>query len=160
MRLFSGNWIFCSACPDRHLPTRKFSRSPLSRKPRFRVDVDPQTACPKGNAIRSLAEGDLERCQGREHSCAAASTEAKAVSRWTTPAASCHRTPGDGVVYEPKPAVAFIYYYTKIHGCAPSEAEMLQYFRVSPPAVHQVILALGERGLIGRAPGRLGQSIC
>jgi hypothetical protein len=36
--------------------------------------------------------------------------------------------------------LAFIYYYSKIHGCSPSEAEMQQYFRVSPPAV-QVKLA-------------------
>jgi hypothetical protein len=28
--------------------------------------------------------------------------------------------------------LAFIYYYSKIHGCSPSEAEMKQYFRVSP----------------------------
>jgi len=41
--------------------------------------------------------------------------------------------------------LAFIYYYTKIHGCAPSEAEMQQYFRVSPPAVHQMVLTLIER---------------
>ena len=36
--------------------------------------------------------------------------------------------------------LAFIYYYAKIHGCAPSEAEMQQYFRVSPTAVHQMVL--------------------
>src|SRR5207245_9515309 len=50
--------------------------------------------------------------------------------------------------------LAFIYYYTKIHGCAPSEAEMQQYFRVSPPAVHQMVLTLESRGLIERTPGQ------
>ncbi len=50
--------------------------------------------------------------------------------------------------------LAFIYYYSKIHGCAPSEAEMQQYFRVSPPVVHQMILTLEALGLIERTPGK------
>jgi DNA-binding MarR family transcriptional regulator len=50
--------------------------------------------------------------------------------------------------------LAFIYYYSKIHGCAPSEAELQQYFRVSPPSVHQMILTLEARGLIERTPGQ------
>jgi repressor LexA len=50
--------------------------------------------------------------------------------------------------------LAFIHYYRKIHGCTPSEAEMQQYFRVSPPSVHQMILALEARGLIARNPGQ------
>ena|SRR6267154_1511422 len=50
--------------------------------------------------------------------------------------------------------LAFIYYYSKIHGCSPSEAEMQQYFRVSPPAVHQMVLTLEARGLIARTPGQ------
>jgi len=50
--------------------------------------------------------------------------------------------------------LAFIYYYGKIHGCSPSEAEMQQYFRVSPPTVHQMVLTLEARGLIARTPGR------
>ena len=48
--------------------------------------------------------------------------------------------------------MAFIYYYSKIHGCAPSEAEMQQYFRVSPSSVHQMILTLEAHGLIERTP--------
>ena len=47
--------------------------------------------------------------------------------------------------------LAFIHYYSKIHGRSPSEAEMQQYFRVSPPAVHQMVLTLAARGLIARA---------
>ena len=50
--------------------------------------------------------------------------------------------------------LAFIYYYNKIHGCPPSEAEMQRYFRVSPPSVHQMILTLERRGLIERTPGQ------
>jgi len=50
--------------------------------------------------------------------------------------------------------LAFIYYYDKIHGCPPAEAEMQQYFRVSPPSVHQMVLALEANGLIERTPGQ------
>jgi DNA-binding MarR family transcriptional regulator len=48
--------------------------------------------------------------------------------------------------------LAFIYYYGKIHGRAPAEAEIQRYFRTSPPAVHQMILTLEARGLIERTP--------
>jgi len=51
------------------------------------------------------------------------------------------------------------YYYSKIHGRAPAEAEMQQYFRVSPPSVHQMVLTLEARGLIARTPGQ-ARSIC
>ena len=33
---------------------------------------------------------------------------------------------------------------------------MQQYFRVSPPSVHQMILALETHGLIERTPGQAG----
>lgn len=50
--------------------------------------------------------------------------------------------------------LAFIYLYTKIHKRAPAEAEMQQYFRVSPPSVHQMVLTLEARGFIARTPGQ------
>ena len=50
--------------------------------------------------------------------------------------------------------LAFIYYYSKIHGQPPAEAEMQRYFRVSPPSVHQMILTLEARGLIERTAGQ------
>lgn len=50
--------------------------------------------------------------------------------------------------------LAFIYYYTKINGYAPSEAEMQRYFRVSPPSVHQMVVILEERGFIKKIPGQ------
>jgi Mn-dependent DtxR family transcriptional regulator len=50
--------------------------------------------------------------------------------------------------------LAYLYYYTKLHGRPPSEAEMQQYFRVSPPSVHQMILTLEAHGLIERIPGQ------
>ena len=54
--------------------------------------------------------------------------------------------------------LAFIYYYTKIHGRAPSEADMQGYFRVSPPTVHQMVVSLEKWGFIERTPGQ-GRSL-
>ncbi len=50
--------------------------------------------------------------------------------------------------------LAFIYYYTKIHGRPPSELDMQQYFKTSPPTVHQMIVRLEEKGLISKIPGK------
>ena len=50
--------------------------------------------------------------------------------------------------------LAFIYYYTKIHGRPPAEADIQRYFRVSPPAVHQMILTLERCEFIDRVPGQ------
>jgi repressor LexA len=50
--------------------------------------------------------------------------------------------------------LAFIFYYTKIHGYAPAEADVERYFRVTPPSVHQMILTLEKNGLIERVPGQ------
>ena len=49
--------------------------------------------------------------------------------------------------------LAFIYYYAKIHGRSPSEAEIQAYFGVTPPTVHQMVLSLERNGLIGRTAG-------
>jgi Mn-dependent DtxR family transcriptional regulator len=50
--------------------------------------------------------------------------------------------------------LAFIYYYTKIHGVPPAEADMQRYFRVSPPTVHEMVKALDRQGFIEREPGK------
>jgi repressor LexA len=50
--------------------------------------------------------------------------------------------------------LAFIHYYTKINGCPPAEADFQRYFRVSPPSVHAMIVALEQKGLISKVPGR------
>ena len=50
--------------------------------------------------------------------------------------------------------LAFVETYTTLHGVAPAEADMQRFFRVTPPAVHRMILVLEERGLIERVPGR------
>lgn len=54
--------------------------------------------------------------------------------------------------------LAFIFYYSKIHGIAPSEADMRNYFKVSPPSVHQMVVTLEANRFIERIPGQ-GRSI-
>ncbi len=58
--------------------------------------------------------------------------------------------------YTPKQGqyLAYIYYYSKIHGHPPAEADMQWYFKGTPPAVPQMVLTLEQRGLIERVPGR------
>jgi SOS-response transcriptional repressor LexA len=50
--------------------------------------------------------------------------------------------------------LAFIETYTALHGVAPAEADMQRFFRVTPPAVHRMVLALEQRKLLERVPGR------
>jgi DNA-binding MarR family transcriptional regulator len=54
--------------------------------------------------------------------------------------------------------LAFIHYYSKVNGRPPAEADMQRYFRVSPPSIHQMVLALEANGFIERVPGQ-GRSI-
>jgi DNA-binding MarR family transcriptional regulator len=50
--------------------------------------------------------------------------------------------------------LAFIRTYTLMHRAAPAESDMQHFFRVTPPTVHTMILALERRGLIERVPGK------
>ena len=50
--------------------------------------------------------------------------------------------------------LAFIYYYMKIHGCPPAERDMQRYFRISAPAIHQMVVTLEDRGFIERELGK------
>ena len=50
--------------------------------------------------------------------------------------------------------LAFIHTYTKLHRRPPAEADMQEYFGVTPPTVHQMVLQLDRRGLIRRQPGQ------
>jgi repressor LexA len=54
--------------------------------------------------------------------------------------------------------LAFIYYYSKVNGKPPAEADMQRYFRVSPPSVHQMVVTLEVNGFIERISGQ-GRSI-
>jgi DNA-binding MarR family transcriptional regulator len=50
--------------------------------------------------------------------------------------------------------LAFILAYRRLHGRAPAEADIQRHFRVSAPAVHQMLLTLQKAGLITRQPGQ------
>ena len=49
--------------------------------------------------------------------------------------------------------LAFIDAYTRVHRRPPAEREIQQHFGVTPPSVHQMILALERAGFIRRQPG-------
>lgn len=49
--------------------------------------------------------------------------------------------------------LAFIHAYTLVIDRPPAEADMQRFFRVSGPAVHQMIVGLEKAGLISRQPG-------
>jgi len=48
--------------------------------------------------------------------------------------------------------LAFIQTYTLLHREPPAEADFQRFFQVTPPAVHDMIVALEQRGLISRVP--------
>jgi DNA-binding MarR family transcriptional regulator len=50
--------------------------------------------------------------------------------------------------------LAFIHAYRRLLGRSPAEADMHVFFRVTPPAVHQMVLSLEKAGLITRTPGK------
>lgn len=50
--------------------------------------------------------------------------------------------------------LAFIHLYTKLHDRSPAEADIQAYFKVTPPSVHRMVVALAKRGLIARVPGQ------
>jgi len=49
--------------------------------------------------------------------------------------------------------LSFIYLYTKINGRAPAETDIKNYFAVSPPTVHQMILKLEQLDAIEKRSG-------
>jgi DNA-binding MarR family transcriptional regulator len=59
-----------------------------------------------------------------------------------------------GKAFTPKQGqyLAFIHLYTRLHRRPPAETDMQEYFRVSPPSVHQMMLTLERAGLIRRQP--------
>lgn len=49
--------------------------------------------------------------------------------------------------------LAFIHLYRRLHREGPAELDLVKYFRVTPPSVHDMIVRLEELGLITREPG-------
>ncbi len=50
--------------------------------------------------------------------------------------------------------LAYIHTYTLIHREPPAERDIQQFFQVTPPSVHSIVLALAARGLLDRTPGK------
>ena len=46
--------------------------------------------------------------------------------------------------------LAYIHLYTRLHRRPSAETDMQEYFRVSPPSVHQMVLTLERAGFIRR----------
>ena len=54
--------------------------------------------------------------------------------------------------------LAYIHAYTRLHRRPPAEADLRDYFQVSPPSVHQMLVTLERAGFIKRQP-RVARSI-
>lgn len=50
--------------------------------------------------------------------------------------------------------LAYIYQYRLLNGCSPAEADMQQFFQITAPSVHSMVLTLERRGFIQRVPGQ------
>lgn len=46
--------------------------------------------------------------------------------------------------------LAYIYYYTKVNGQPPAQADIQRYFQVTPPTVHQMLVSLESKGLLAK----------
>jgi len=71
---------------------------------------------------------------------------------------AAHSLSGQSFTEKQGQYLAYIYAYTRLHRRPPAEADMQQYFRVSPPSVHQMVLTLERAGFITRKP-RIARSI-
>jgi DNA-binding MarR family transcriptional regulator len=60
-----------------------------------------------------------------------------------------------GKTFTPKQGqyLAYIHLYMRLHRRAPAEADIQEYFRVTPPTIHQMVLTLEKAALIKRQPG-------
>jgi len=69
-------------------------------------------------------------------------------------------SPAPAKAFTPKQGqyLAYIYAYTRLHRRPPAETDMQEYFRVTPPSVHQMVLTLERQGFIKRQP-RTARSI-
>ena len=54
--------------------------------------------------------------------------------------------------------LAYIHLYTRLHRRPPAEADIQQYFQVTPPSVHHMVVTLERAGFIRRQP-RAARSI-
>lgn len=81
---------------------------------------------------------------------------AKAPAAGTTPTDSVPTIKsGTRVKFTPRQGqfLAFIRLYRTLHRRGPAETDLRAYFRVTPPAVHAMVVKLEELGLVTREPG-------
>jgi len=64
----------------------------------------------------------------------------------------------DKYTYKQGQYLSFIYYYTKLNGCPPAEADMQKYFKTTLPAVHGMVVQLEKKGFIEKKPMHLAAS--
>src|SRR3954454_21618568 len=62
-------------------------------------------------------------------------------------------SPGPAFTARQGQFLAFIHAYTLVNGRPPAEVDMMRFFRLTPPSVHQMVLTLERAGLISRQPG-------
>jgi len=67
--------------------------------------------------------------------------------------APCLAVPAPSFTPKQGQYLAFIYAYIQLNGRLPAEADLQNYFRVTPPSIHQMVLTPERAGLIRRLPG-------
>src|SRR2546423_4519129 len=56
--------------------------------------------------------------------------------------------------------LAFIHLYPRLHRRPPAETDIQEYFRVSPPSVHQMVVALLVAGFVlGPSTRKVGETL-
>jgi hypothetical protein len=121
-------------------------------------DNPAQIRLPVATRALHLAWGVGTHRFGRAGSGASPPYELVAVARFglamTTEERAKATVSRSGKTFTPKQGqyLAYIHLYTRLHRRPPAETDMQEYFRVSPPSVHQMVLTLERRGFIRRQP--------
>jgi hypothetical protein len=122
------------------------------------ADNPAQIRLPVATRALHLAWGVGTHRFGRAGSGASPPYELVAVARFglamTTEERAKATVSRSGKTFTPKQGqyLAYIHLYTRLHRRPPAETDMQEYFRVSPPSVHQMVLTLERRGFIRRQP--------
>lgn len=62
------------------------------------------------------------------------------------------RKPENHYTHKQGQYLSFIYYYMKLNGRPPAEADMQRYFKTTPPTVHNMVMQLEKKGFIIKKP--------
>lgn len=63
-------------------------------------------------------------------------------------------TPTETLTEKQGQYLAYIALYTKLHRRPPAETDMQEYFQVTPPTAHRMVVELEQKGWIRREPGK------